>query len=167
MNASDGDADLADLATTHEETIPTACDPVTARSPLDHAHDRSVYCAPSRSTYSMLEKAAISGQVDTVRYLLHCYPDMVTDQRMHIATFEGGMAVYEVFLERIPELLSYDFGHMGDPVALAALMGDLPFLSFLLSKGADATTSHFFHRPVSSLRLCTAWNSSPLDIVPS
>lgn len=146
MNADDG---AADLTTSHEETVLTACgsgDLVTLRSLLDQ--DQPGYCASSQFAYSMLEKAATAGQVDTVRYLLDRYPDMVPGQRMHLAAFEGGMAVYEAFLERYPEFLSHGFGHMGDPVAHATLMGNLPFLSFLLSKGADAATSHFFHRPV-------------------
>ncbi len=61
---------------------------------------------------------------------------------------EGGPAIYEVFLERYPDLFEWDLGHMGDALGLCAVKGDVPFVTLLLDKGADVEKSHFVHQPV-------------------
>lgn len=96
----------------------------------------------------MLHAAASAGNVPSVRYLLARYPDVPTSQGLHIAAIDGGLEVYKAFLSKYPDLISYDCGHAGDPVALVAVKGDVPFLTFLLESGADANSSFFFYRPV-------------------
>ncbi|KAI9753183.1 MAG: hypothetical protein M4579_005298 [Chaenotheca gracillima] len=98
----------------------------------------------------MVQQAAISGNPALVRFLFEEFPDFRTDPATHYAAFRGGLDVYKAFLEKFPDLLMHGFGHMGDPLNMAAMYNDLPFVEFLLGKGVIANASFVLNAiPVS------------------
>ncbi len=117
-----------------------------AAASTEHAPTEQILRIPPR--WSMLSRAVKSGSVETVRYVLARDPDLPSDVAIHMLALDGGPAIYEVFLERYPDLFKWDLGHMGDALGLSAVHGDVPFVTLLLDKGADIENSHYFHQPV-------------------
>lgn len=60
----------------------------------------------------------------------------------------GGVGVYRVILQRFPDLINYDVGHLGPPLTLAAIVKDVALCTFLLERGVDPDSTCYMSTPV-------------------
>ena len=103
------------------------------------------------SSHDMLVAACNAKQPQTVQFLIQQYPTTETSQKLHEAAMAGGIPVYEIILNKYPDLKEHSFGHMCDPIGKAVMDGDLEMLKFLLKQGFDIQRAHFCYCPVCQL----------------
>jgi hypothetical protein len=62
----------------------------------------------------------------------------------------GSLETFKAFVERLPQTKDWDYGHMGNPVGIAAIRRDVPLLKYLLEYlDHKANAGEAFFRPVS------------------
>ncbi|PGH14888.1 hypothetical protein AJ79_02750 [Helicocarpus griseus UAMH5409] len=77
-----------------------------------------------------------------------CQPHILSP--IHDSAFHAGLEAYKLVLRAFPQLKSWDLGHLGDPIGLAAAANDISFLTYLLDElGLDANEGRFCYTPVS------------------
>ncbi|KAL9020906.1 MAG: hypothetical protein Q9185_001869 [Variospora sp. 1 TL-2023] len=96
----------------------------------------------------MLEQAAQHGNAPVFSLLLQQQPEPVINDKVRSNALEGGVDIWKLILDHKPELINYDFGEIGDPLAMAALMNNVPLLRFFLEKGLDPNNSRFLIAPI-------------------
>ncbi|KAL9013246.1 MAG: hypothetical protein Q9173_002052 [Seirophora scorigena] len=96
----------------------------------------------------MLEQAAQHGNPSIFKFLLKQQPEPVISDKVRSNALEGGVDIWNAILDHKPELIDYDFGEKGDPLAMAALMNTIPLLQFFLEAGLDPNNSRFFDAPI-------------------
>ncbi|KAI4281996.1 MAG: hypothetical protein L6R35_005505 [Caloplaca aegaea] len=96
----------------------------------------------------MLEQAAQHGNAPVFSLLLQQQPEPVINDKVRSNALEGGVDIWKVILDHKPELINYDFGEIGDPLAMAALMNNVPLLRFFLEKGLDPNNSRILIAPI-------------------
>ncbi|KAF2222757.1 hypothetical protein BDZ85DRAFT_282800 [Elsinoe ampelina] len=108
-----------------------------------------------RLLQDLLYSAARGGQVDMLEWLLDEHPEYPKREYdltpLHYAIFsdnQNAFQVYKALIRRFPALKEWDLGHMGDPLGVVAVSNDVPFATFLLENGADATRAHYLKFPV-------------------
>lgn len=111
----------------------------------------------------MLESAARKGNADVLRYLLQQNPSLVIDDGVRSCALEGGVEVWKAILTHSPESINQDFGEKGDLISMAALMNNVPLLSFFLERGLDPNKSHVFAQP--TLAAITSNPSAKQEII--
>ncbi|KAI9748000.1 MAG: hypothetical protein M4579_007336 [Chaenotheca gracillima] len=102
----------------------------------------------SPSAKEMLFTASIAKSASVVQYLLDQFPSLESSLRLHEVGFDAGPEIYNMYLQRFPELFEHSFGHMGDQIGMAVLNNDLPMLSFLLNKGFNIMYAHLDYTPI-------------------
>ncbi|KAI4114071.1 MAG: hypothetical protein LQ345_005046 [Seirophora villosa] len=96
----------------------------------------------------MLEQAAQHGNASVFEFLPKQQPEPVISDKVRSHALEGGVGIWKAILDHKSGLIDYDFGEKGDPLAMAALMNNIPLLRFFLEAGLDPNNSRFFTAPI-------------------
>jgi hypothetical protein len=96
----------------------------------------------------MLEQAAQHGNAAAFRFLLQQQPEAAISDVVRSNALEGGVEIWKAILDHRPEVINYDFGEKGDPLAMATLMNNVPLLRFFLAQGLDPKKSRLFTKPI-------------------
>ncbi|KAL8662729.1 MAG: hypothetical protein Q9168_008211 [Polycauliona sp. 1 TL-2023] len=113
---------------------------------LQHLLDR--YSSTPEMNQLMLEQAAQHGNTAVFSFLLHQQPEPVISDRVRSNALDGGVEIWKAIIDHKPELINYDFGHNGHPLAMAAMINNAPLLRFFLETGLDPNKSRFVMTPI-------------------
>ncbi|KAH8702688.1 hypothetical protein GQ44DRAFT_778524 [Phaeosphaeriaceae sp. PMI808] len=97
-------------------------------------------------------EAVTSGDVEGFKRLIERCPDWPDND--YVLGYPHDMSVdsfemFKAFVERFPQTKDWHCGHMGNPVGLAAVKGDIPFLKYLIEElGHKANEGRFLYIPV-------------------
>jgi hypothetical protein len=101
---------------------------------------------------SQVSEAIKRGDVDEFRSLVREYPEWPsTDDALSYPhdISVNSLQTFKAFVERFPQTKDWDCGHAGNPVGLAAVMGNVPLLGYLLDDlGHKANEGSFCYSPV-------------------
>ena len=104
-----------------------------------------------------LQAAIRNRHIAVTKFLLAHKP---ADERLEITTqlvaIEAGKDYFELLYEVDPRVLDHQLGHLGDPLALAALGNDHDLVKWFLEKGVDPEEIEFMHRPLLKFRKGTS-----------
>lgn len=68
---------------------------------------------------------------------------------IHSTAFLAGLPYFKILVERFPDVRTWDLGHLGNPVGLAAAQGNVDFMKFLLEDlGLGARDGRVQYDPV-------------------
>ena len=96
----------------------------------------------------MLEQAAQHGNTAVFSFLLQQQPEPLISDNVRSNALEGGVEIWKAIADHKPELINYDFGEKGHPLAMAAMMNNAPLLRFFLEAGLDPNNSRFVMTPI-------------------
>ena len=102
---------------------------------------------------SELTRAVQTADTEEFKRLLKEYAEFPPSEHwlapVHNAAARSGLEMLKVFVERYPQARSWDLGHLGNPVGIAAAQGDTLYLKFLLKDlGLRANEGRFMYTPV-------------------
>jgi hypothetical protein len=102
---------------------------------------------------SELTRAVQTADTDEFKRLLKEYADFPPSEHwlapVQNAAVRSGLEMLKIFVERYPQAKSWDLGHLGNPVGIAAAQGDTLYLKFLLKDlGLKANEGRFMYTPV-------------------
>lgn len=76
---------------------------------------------------------------------------------VHSSAVKSGLQTFKAFVEHFPQSKDWDLGHLGNPVGLAAMEGDVSYLKFLLEElGLKANEGRIMYTPVIDEH-CIGW----------
>jgi hypothetical protein len=99
-----------------------------------------------------ISKAIQCGNVDEFQSLVKEYPEWPDiEDRLgypHDLSVDS-LQTFKAFVEHFPQTKDWDCGHVGNPIGIAAMRGDIPLLKYLLEDlGHKANNGRFFYSPV-------------------
>ncbi|KAI4175536.1 MAG: hypothetical protein LQ346_008057 [Caloplaca aetnensis] len=103
----------------------------------------------------MLEQSAQHGNAAVFSFLLHQQPEPVISDKVRSNALDGGVEIWKAIVDHKPELINYDFGEKGHPLAMAAMMNNAPLLRFFLEAGLDPNNSRFVMTPIIDIASTT------------
>lgn len=103
----------------------------------------------------MLEQAAQHGNAPVFSFLLQQQPEPVISDKVRSDALDGGVEIWKAIVDHKPELINYDFGEKGHPLAMAAMMNNAPLLRFFLEAGLDPNNSRFVKTPIIEIASTT------------
>ncbi|KAL8908675.1 MAG: hypothetical protein Q9171_005357 [Xanthocarpia ochracea] len=103
----------------------------------------------------MLEQAAQHGNAAVFSFLLQQRPEPVISDKVRSNALDGGVEIWKTIVDHSPELINYDFGEKGHPLAMAAMMNNAPLLRFFLEAGLDPNNSRFVKTPIIDIASTT------------
>ncbi|KAL8991216.1 MAG: hypothetical protein Q9169_007917 [Polycauliona sp. 2 TL-2023] len=120
---------------------------------LQHILDR--YSTSTALNQLMLEQAAQHGNAPVFGFLLHQQPEQTISDKVRTNALQGGVEIWKAIIDHQPELINYDFGEKGHPLAMAAMDNNVSLLRFFLEAGLDPNDSRFFLTPIIEIALTT------------
>jgi hypothetical protein len=106
----------------------------------------------SSQVYSRIEDAIKRKDLDEFHRVTKEYPQWPENDSclgyLHDISTDS-LETFKAFVERFPQTKDWDCGHMGNPVGIAAIRGDISLLKYLLEDlGHKANAGEAFFRPV-------------------
>ncbi|KAL8896625.1 MAG: hypothetical protein Q9207_007619 [Kuettlingeria erythrocarpa] len=120
---------------------------------LQHLLDR--YSTTAALNQLMLEQSAQYGNAAVFSFLLDKQPEPVISDKVLSNALDGGVEIWKAIVGHKPELIDYDFGEKGHPLAMAAMMNNAPLLRFFLEAGLDPNDSRFVMTPIIDIASTT------------
>ena len=111
-----------------------------------------------------LERAAIAGHFNTVRYLLEVEPPIELTPYAARAAAHKGLELYRLLHTERPEILNWDFGPHGNALICAVSLKDIKLVQYILEQGGDPGWSSTYERAsrwlhaFSPIEICAANN---------
>lgn len=108
--------------------------------------------AAAKRVQTELMAAIRTGNADEFKRLLQQNPAFPPAETwlvpVHTAAATSGLQMFRIFVGHYPQTKSWDLGHLGNPVGLAAAQGDMPYLRFLLDDlGLSASQGRMMRFP--------------------
>ena len=122
----------------HVATLEDTCLETCAIGDLDRLRHLLITCDADASLKKRcLEKAALEGQLDIMRYLLDSSPLIEIDSWAAWYAAWGGLEAYKLLHSKYPDIIHWYFGHHGNAVHIATRRRDAALLEYLLEHGLD------------------------------